>query len=77
MYWVLDGVLRCAWVRVQCACAFARVLKCLLVFICVRARVSVRVSVPVGADVRVFVPIHRIGISRVCVRRAVQVRHAV
>jgi hypothetical protein len=60
--WVLDGVLRCASVRehvrvcVQCACAFARVLICVFMFICVRARcvrarVSVRVCVPLVAHV--------------------------
>ncbi len=48
MYWVLDGALRraCVRVRVQSACAFTRVLICMLVFTCVRARVSVRVCMP-------------------------------
>jgi hypothetical protein len=47
MCWVLDGVLRCASMCVQCACAFVPVLICVFVLIRVRARVSERVCVPV------------------------------
>ncbi len=38
MCWVLDGGLRCVCVCVQWACAFARVLMCVFVSICARAR---------------------------------------
>ena len=71
MCWVLDRGLRGACVRVQGACAFARVLMCVFVSSCARA---VRACVTACLCERkcVFVRFHRIAIPRACVASAVR-----